>query len=291
MYVEVKRLLTEVLPRVFAGNPAKLAQANAEVEKFRATTGVDPRLFERVAISAKFVKPSPDVTKVQTVMVAQGTFSAPTIVAAGRLAAKGKYQEEKYQDKTIYIFSLNEQIKVLGLLRMNVSDLALAVLDNNTMAIGSPASVRECLDANKSGAKAFHGNDPLLALATRTPNAVIGFGGNLPVSLTQNFHVGNEEISRNIASIRQFYGSIGSTTNGFDFLTVLKTEDANGAQGLSETLSALKQLAPLLSSQLPAPRAKIAQTLVDALQITKEGTEVQLKLAVAPADFPTLMGE
>ena len=54
---------------------------------------------------------------------------------------------------------------------------------------------------------------------------------------------------------------------------------------------ALKQFAPLLAAGLPAPRGKIAQALVDNLQITKQGADVQLKLSVAPSDFPALMGE
>ncbi|HVG38538.1 MAG TPA: hypothetical protein VM870_04580 [Pyrinomonadaceae bacterium] len=291
MYVEVKRLLTEMMPRVLAGNPARQAQTAAEIEKFRATTGVDPRQFDRIAVSTKVLNPTPEVTKAQTAVIAQGTFSAPAIVAAGRLAAKGKYQEQKYGDKTIYLFSLNEQVRLLGLFRMNVSDLALAVLDPNTLALGSLDSVRECIDVNKNGAVQNHANDALLALATGTPNAVIGFGGNLPASVARNLQIGNEEIARNVAAIRQFYGSVGTTANGFDLLTVLRAEDANGAQGLSDTLGALKQFAPLLAVSLPAPRGKIAQTLVDNLQITKQGADVQLKLSVAPADFPALMGE
>src|ERR1700730_6316529 len=48
--IDVHRLMTEALPRIFAGDPAKLAQANAEVEKFKVHTGIDPRTFDRVAL-------------------------------------------------------------------------------------------------------------------------------------------------------------------------------------------------------------------------------------------------
>lgn len=290
MYVEVKRLLTDIVPRALAGNSARQTQINADLDKFKTTTGVDPRSIEHLAVGTKLVTPSPNVTRAETVMVAQGTFSAPAIVAAGRLAAQGKYREEKYNDKTIYIFSLNEQIKMLGLLRINVGDLAFAALDAGTLAIGTPQNVRNCLDAN-AATNAKNNNDALTALATRNANAFIGFGGNLPASFAANLNLGNEEITRNIASVKQFYGSIGTTANNnYDVLTVLRTDDAARAQDLSDTLGALKQFAPLLASQLPAPRGKVAQALVDSLQIVKEGSEVQIKLPVAQTDLTTLLG-
>ncbi len=47
--IDVHRLLTEALPRIFAGDPAKLSLANTEIDKFKIRTGIDPRAFDRVA--------------------------------------------------------------------------------------------------------------------------------------------------------------------------------------------------------------------------------------------------
>ena len=65
--IDVRRLLNQTLPRILAQDPAKLAQANAEVEKFKARTGIDPRSFDRVVLGTRYVYPSPNVTKLETV--------------------------------------------------------------------------------------------------------------------------------------------------------------------------------------------------------------------------------
>ena len=128
----------------------------------------------------------------------------------------------------------------------------------------------------------------MVTLAHRNPNAIIGFGGNLPASL-RNIDLGNPEITRSIASIRQFYGSLGTTAVGFDMLTVLRTGNANDARNLSDTIAAVKQLAPLLLSQLSGDKGKLAQNAVNSLQVTTQENEVQLRLELAQADLATLI--
>src|SRR5438309_4328413 len=135
--IDVRRLLNQTLPRILAQDPAKLAQANAEVEKFKARTGIDPRSFDRVVLGTRYTYPSPNVTKLETVVIAHGTFDAKALVAAGRIAANGKYREEKYRDATILVFSINDQMKLLGLWDMRLKELAVCVLDSNSLAIGS----------------------------------------------------------------------------------------------------------------------------------------------------------
>ena len=48
--IDVRRMLNETMPRIMAGDLAKLAQANAEIEKFKTRTGIDPRSFDRVVL-------------------------------------------------------------------------------------------------------------------------------------------------------------------------------------------------------------------------------------------------
>src|SRR5437762_11939397 len=39
--VDVRKLFRETVPRIFAGDAAKLAQVNSEIDKFKSRTGVD----------------------------------------------------------------------------------------------------------------------------------------------------------------------------------------------------------------------------------------------------------
>ena len=125
--VKIQQLLSEAMPRIFASNPAKLSEVNASIDRFKDRTGLDPRMFQQVALGVRFTYPSEGVTRVQTVALANGTFSAAAMVAAGRVASNGKYREEKYKDKTVYVFTLDENIKLLGLFDVRIGELAAAL--------------------------------------------------------------------------------------------------------------------------------------------------------------------
>src|SRR6185503_14811491 len=65
--VEVKRMLNETVPGIFAGDAAKLAQANAEVDKFKSKTGIDLRTVDRMTIGVRYSYPSATATKLDAV--------------------------------------------------------------------------------------------------------------------------------------------------------------------------------------------------------------------------------
>ncbi|MBA3441577.1 MAG: hypothetical protein H0T92_17090, partial [Pyrinomonadaceae bacterium] len=121
------------------------------------------------------------------------------------------------------------------------------------------------------------------------PGAIIGFGGQLPPSLAQKLDIGNDEISRSISSIKQLYGSVGTTTKGFEMLTVLRTGDASEARSLSDNLGALKQFAPFLVGQLSGSRARLAQSALETLRVTTQGAETQIRFEVPQTDIATLV--
>ncbi|HEV7844189.1 MAG TPA: hypothetical protein VGO69_10875 [Pyrinomonadaceae bacterium] len=284
-FVNVKRLITEAAPKVFADNPTKLAEFNADIDQFKTKTGLDARSFTTIAVGLRYQHPSPGITTADTVVIANGTFNAGVLLAAARLASQGKYQEQKYKDATIYIFSVNDTVNIPGLVNMKVKELAVTTIDANTLALGELAAVRATLD-NKSRAGV---NNDLINLATRSPNALIGFSANVPPSLSQGVNVGNDEIGKLVGSIRQAYGAIGTTTGGFDMLAVARTENAGQAQSLSDTISSLKQFGGILVGQLPVETGKVAQNALDNLKIGAQGNETSIKLELQQADIQTLM--
>ena len=285
-FVNVKRLLNEAAPKVLADNPAKLAQFNAEIDKFKTQTGIDARSFESIAVGMRYQHPSPNITTTDTIVVARGTFNSGALLAAARLATQGKYQEEKYNGATIYTFKIQDQVKMLGLFNMRVGEVAACALDANTLVIGEPVSVRATLDANKAPSRV---NNDLVQLALRTPNALMGFSANVPPTLTATADFGNAEISKIIGSIRQAYGAVSTTANGFNLLTVARTEKPGQAQALSETLGALKQFGGMLVTQLPPETGKLAQSALDSLKIAAAGNETSISFELRQADISTLM--
>jgi hypothetical protein len=285
-YVNVGRLLNEAVPKALSGNPAKLAEFNADLDKFKSQTGIDARSLETMAVGMVYQHPRPDITTTDLVAVARGNFNSGALIAAARLATKGKYREEKYGAATVYLFGIQDQVKMLGLLKMRVGELAVAALDSRTLVIGEPTSVRATLDANKTPGSV---NSDLIQLATRTPTGILGFGANVPATLTSTAEFDNPEISKIVGSIRHAYGAVSTTETGFELMSVARTEKPEQAKALSDTLDSLKQLGGLLISQLPAATRKLAQTALENVKIASTGNEMSVRLELAQADISSLL--
>jgi rRNA maturation endonuclease Nob1 len=286
-HVKVKQLLNEAMPRILANNPAKLAEVNANIDKFKDRTGLDPRMFEQVALGIRYTYPSEGVTKVQTVALANGSFSAAAMVAAGRIATNGKYREEKYHDKTVYIFTLEENIKMLGVFDFKIGELAAAPLNNNVLALGDPAAVRGAIDASRSGKQA---NAELIALASRDLNAIIGFGSNMTEQLVENLDIGNAPIAADLKTLRQVYGSVGTTASDLQLFLGARAVNAEAARSLSDTLDGLKQLGAFFVGRLSGAKGVLAKSALSNLTIVANANELQLRTSVAQAEVGPLLG-
>jgi hypothetical protein len=284
--VDANRLLNETLPRVFAGDAAKLAQINSELDKFRTDTGIDPRAFERVVVSARYTHPSPTVTKLEPVAIAQGKFDARAVTLAARLSGKGKVREEKYRGATIVVLTINDQMKLFGLWNMRVRDLAITALNANTVALGTPATVRAVIDAGRTVRR---DSVELVSLATRDREAVIGFGANVPMTLWSSLNLGTDAIAKDVGSIRQAYGSVGTTATDVALTIVARTDTPASAKNLGDTLTGLKQLAGMLVLSMPADRRALAQSAVANLTINSRTNEVEIRTQVAAANLASIM--
>lgn len=311
--VDMQRLLNDFLPRVLASDQARLAQVNAGIERAKTRTGLDVRAFDRVALGMRFVNVTPDKMVVEQVALARGRFKAQEMLNAGLLIAKGKYkhEEQKHGGKTIYVFNgdelygqevqatVDEQTKKSGkagkmvddllqkLLNFKGSQIGIVALDENTLAVGQLSMVRAAIDAGAK--KSAQGNAALNQMATRNQNAVLGFAVNLPQSFSKYLELDNDQLAKNLDSIRQFYGSIGETAGGFGLQTYARTETAAQAQEVYNTLVGVKDLGGFFAANLTGEKGKLAQTALDNLKISKEGNDVQLKLELAQSDVAMLM--
>lgn len=287
--IKVKRLLSEAMPRILAGNPAKLSEVNASIERFKERTGLDPRMFEQVALGVHYTYPAEGVTKVQTVALANGSFNPAAMVAAGRIAANGKYREEKYQDKTIYIFTLDENLKLLGLFNLKIGELAATPLDGTLLALGDPIGIRKLIEASSSRKRA---NAELIALANRDPNAVIGFGSNVTEQLIGNLDIGNAPFAGDLRALRQVYGSVGTTENDMQLFIGARAKNAEAAKSLSDNLEGLKQLGAVLvgMGRLSGAKGVLAKSALANMQILSQANELQIRTTVAQAEIGPLFG-
>jgi hypothetical protein len=286
--IKLRQLLSEALPRIMGNNSVRLAEVNAHIETFKNRTGIDPRMVEQLAVGFRFSHPAEGVTKVQTVALANGTFNPAAMVAAGRVASNGAYREEKYQGKTIYVFKLEENIRMAGLFNVRIDELAAAPLDANVLALGDPAGVRAAIDA--AGRSRKRANAELIALASRDPNAVIGFGGNVTEQLILNLDIGNAPIATDLSKLRQFYGSVGTSETNLELFLAARAVNAEAAKSLGDTLEGLKQFGALLVGRLSGARGVLAKSALANLQIVTQANELQIRTAVPQADLGPLMG-
>jgi hypothetical protein len=284
--VDAHRLLNETLPRVFAGDAAKLAQINSELDKFKTDTGIDPRAFDRVVVSARYTHPSPTVTKLEPVAIAQGKFDARAVTLAARLAGKGKVREEKYRGATIVVLTINDQMKLFGLWNMRVRDLAITALNANTVALGTPENVRTAIDAGRTPRR---DSVELVSLATRDRQAVIGFGANVTKTLWSEMNLGTDAIAQAVGSIRKAYGSVGTTATDVALTIVARTETPAAAKELGDTLTGLKQLAGLLVMSMNTDRRALAQSAVANLTINTRTNEVEIRTQVAASNLASVL--
>ena len=287
VHVKMKQLLNEAMPRILANNPTKLSEVNATMDRFKDRTGLDPRMFEQIAVGVKFTYPAEGVTKVQSVALANGSFSAAAMMAAGRVASNGKYREEKHRDKTIYVFTLDESIRLLGVFSFRIGELAVAPLDANTLALGDPAGVRAAIDVSGSRKNA---NAELIALASRDPNAIIGFGSNMSEQLVSNLDIGNAPIAADLKTLRQVYGSVSTTATDLQLFLGARAVNANAAKSLGDTLEGLKQFGALLVGRLSGARGVLAKSALGNMSIVTDANELQIRTSVAQTEVGPLLG-
>lgn len=283
--VDVKRMITETMPSILGGDQAKLAQANAEIDDFKTRTGVDLRKFDRLSVGTKYVYPNATTTKLETVAIAHGTFDAKAVTASARAAARGKSREEKYRGATITIVTVNDKIKLFGLVDMDIHELAICPLDQNSLALGSPVTVKAAIDAGPGGRAA---ND-LITLATKDPTAVVGFGANLSPELLAKLDIGNDTIAKDISSIKQAYGSIGSTRSDVTMMLVARTTSLEAATNLKDMIDGLRQLGTIFIGRMAQPQRDLAQGALTNLKVTARGTEVEVRTQVAAATLAALI--
>jgi len=243
-------------------------------------------MFEQVALGARFSFPAEGITKVQTVALANGSFTPAAMITAGRLATSGNYREEKYQGRTIYIFKLDQDIRLLGLFDFRINELAAAPLDANVLALGDEAAVRAVIDAGRARKRA---NPELIALASRDPNAVIGFGANLSEQLIKNLDV-NPAIAADLATLRQVYGSVATTQKDLNLFLAARAVNADAAKNLGQTLEGLKELGSMFAGRLSGAKGVLAKSALANMQIVTAANELQIRTAVPQADVGPLMG-
>jgi hypothetical protein len=298
MTLDIKRLMTDALPKVLATKPQMVTQINAKIDEIKGKIGIDLREFEQIAAGVSYKKISATETDFDPVIYARGKFNAGAFLGIAKLASKGKYREEKVGDKTIYVFQVTEiaqqnapqntnpaQKSIIDRFLDNLSkEIALTNYDNNTLAIGSLARVKESLS---SGARV---SPELLSLANRKRTAIMSFGANVPAGMSQFINLDIDELGKNLDSIRQLYGTFDFAAGNAVLSATARTTNANEAQSLEEMISGLQMIGKSLLAGSKGADKQIYAGLVEKAVISRKANEVMLDLQIPQADVDALVG-
>jgi hypothetical protein len=104
-----------------------------------------------------------------------------------------------------------------------------------------------------------------------------------------SLNVGNDTIAKDANAIRQVYGSIGSTDTDVSLMLVARTDSAEAANNLNDTITGLKQLGGLFIGRMAPARKALAQTALDNLKVTTRGNELEIKTQVAAANLASVI--
>ena len=299
--VNMRRALSEALPQVLASNPTLLNKVLGKFDEIKNETGLDLRQFEQIAVGVSAKKVSAKDTTFEPIVLARGTFNSGALLALAKVAAKGKYREEKISGKTAYIFSVKQSAaqskpktadsqssmveNTIDKMFKGLSDeVAVSAYDTNTLVIGSAARVRETFDS-----KTRVGTD-ILDLVNRKPNSIMSFGIKLPNGLSQFVNLDNDEIGKNLEAIRQISGTIDVGGGLATVSLAAKTLEAAQAKTLQETLEGLQMIGKAFIGGGKGADKKVYARMIDNARISQSGNEVMLDLQVAQSDIDILIG-
>lgn len=295
--LDMTRFMKDALPNVLASKPQILTDINSRIDEIKGKIGIDLRQFEQIAAGVSYKKISATETDFDSVIYARGKFNAGAFLGIAKLASNGKYREEKSGDKTIYIFQVAEIMQqnkpqtanakngVIDRLFNSFSkEIALTNYDNNTLAIGSPARVKESLSSSPRVSR------ELLDLANRKPTAIMSFGAAMPAGVSQFIKLDIDELGKNLDSIRFVYGTFDFAAGNAALSATARTTDANQAQSLEEMLSGLQMIGKSLLAGSRGADKQVYAKLVEKAVIARQANEVKLDLQIPQSDVDALMG-
>jgi hypothetical protein len=276
-FADVRRILTDAVPRLLAKDPATLAQMMGMLNEVRTKTGINILAIDRVAMGARVLGPLGPTFKKENVgvaIIAHGDFDANALIEFARRETHGKLAEQPYGGKTIYSEPPPEPPRK----RSERETPAFSVLDGNTLLIGDLTQVRATIDAAGGTGRV---DTSLVQNASQNSNAMFGWAVNFSPALAATATEGMlpDDMSRGaikflMSTIKQLFASFGSTPTTFTAVFGVRLCDADQAQSLSEMMTGARKQFGSMGGD-PEIRG-----LLDNIQISAQGSVLQVRAEV-----------
>jgi hypothetical protein len=297
--VDIKRLFADALPQILLGNQPMLAEINGHADEIKTRTGIDLRQFDQVAIGATITKVSEKEVDITPVVLAQGKYTSASLLSAVKLASNDKYREEKIGGKTIYIFSGKAAEgsvpatgnSVIGRMISRAmkgifsNEIAVGSMDAETVVFGPTERVRQAVDGKTRVGL------PVLGLPGLQHGGVISFGAKLPTGLSALAGLDNDDLGKNIDSIRYLSGWM-DVGDGTTIVRVTgKTTQAGEAVDFLKTLQGLQEIGKAFLGGAKGADKQVYARMVENAKFSRVANELTLDLQVPQSDINILIGE
>lgn len=302
MTLDSDRLFNSVLPQMLSANPVMMSKITSKLDSVETETGIDLRKFEEVAIGVKMNSAKAGEADYEPVLLARGSIESKELVAVARLASNGEYITEKVGNRTIYIFSPKKIIddvktnkkdddknlfeKMIDQIFKGLSkEIALTSYDENTVAIGSVARVKELIGSGPRVGK------DVLALLDRKPSAVAKLGAKLSNGVSQFIDLGEDELGDTLGSIRVLQGSLEVDELTANLSMMAKTVDGEQAESLHTTLTGFQILGKTILGSSKNADKQVYARMVENASIRRVENAVMLDLSVPKSDIDIIVGQ
>ena len=291
--IDARRIFDQAIPQILASKQDLLTKINGHIREMQAKTGIDIRKFDRIVIGANIKRGAGKDYDLDPVVLARGTMNAGSLIAAAKLGTNAGYREEKLGERTIYIFTPKSVADknvpsstspgVSAAIDHVPAEMAVSTLDTNTLVFGSLARVRETLEARSTVAP------EITSLLSPRAASVFTFAARMPEGVKDMLPMDNDELGKNIESIKFLYGWTDVTAAGASMNLTARTTNGESAQGLYDTVAFLQQLGKGMLGSSKKPQNAVYARLIDNAKVTKTGSDVALDLTVAQSDIDILL--
>jgi hypothetical protein len=291
--IDSKRFFADAAPKMFAANPALLGKITSSIDQFKTEAGIDVRQFDNVVAGLNFGNKGAKDIDAKPVIVARGQVPSAKLIEDAKSASKGKFREEKAGAKTIYLFSAKSAVQATkqapaaadqGAVDKAItklpSEIAVTDIDANTIVFGEPSLVRQAISAQKGAPSA-----ELMSMLGKKPTAMVVFAGKVPGGMSSFVPLDNDELGKNIDSIRFVYGSMDMAGDSLALNVTARTLQNTQAKSLVETLEGLQIIGKAFLGGSKSPDKQVYARMIENARFSAAGNEVIFDLAVAQADI------
>ncbi len=284
MIGEVKRSFGDALPKLLANNQPMLADITGHIERFQRKTGIDIRQFDSLAAGINAKQVAEKKYDVDPVVIARGHTSSASLIASATRSGNLKYKEERFGERTIYIFDAGNLSASPHAVDRFADGIAVTIIDSTTLAFGSLGRVRQTLEA-----KTKVGTD-ITGLLQQNPAAVTSFATKLPPGMKSFLPLEDDELGKNIDAIQYVYGNADVAGNLASLHVTARTLQNAEAKSLHDALSGLQVLGKAILSSAKGADKQAYARLIENVKFSVRANELNMDLQIPQSDIDILVG-